>query len=122
MGKTGSTLVAILAGAAVGAVAGVLLAPDQGDKTRRRISKGLQDGKDDISCKLDDLKRQVKGLVSSKANSLDTSIDSFLNKAENKSEDVIATLEKKLAELKSGTKDVANQVKDKADQIKSELK
>ena len=42
MGKTGSTLVAILAGAAVGAVAGVLLAPDQGEKTRRRISKGLR--------------------------------------------------------------------------------
>lgn len=122
MGKTGSTLVAILAGAAVGAVAGVLLAPEQGEKTRKRISKGLIDGKDDISCKLEDLKKQVKSLVSSKSNTLENTIDSFVNKAENKSEDVIAALEKKLSELKSGAKDVANQVKDKADQIKTELK
>lgn len=122
MGKTGSTLVAILAGAAVGAVAGVLLAPDQGDKTRRRISKGLKDGKDDISCKLEDLKKQVKSLVASKSSKLEDSIDSFVNTAENKSEDVIAVLEKKLSELKGGAKEVASQVKDKADQIKTELK
>lgn len=122
MGKTGSTLVAILAGAAVGAVAGVLLAPDQGEKTRRRISKGLKDGKDNIACKLDDLKSQVKNLVASKSTDLESTIDQFVNKAENKSEDVILALEKKLAQLKSGTKEVANQVKDKAEQVKTELK
>lgn len=122
MGKTGSTLVAILAGAAVGAVAGVLLAPDQGEKTRRRISKGLKEGKDEMSCKLDDLKSQVKSLISSKSNHLESSIDSFVSNAEAKSEDVISALEKKLAQLKSGTKDVASQVKDKVDQVKTELK
>ncbi len=122
MGKTGSTLVAILAGAAVGAVAGVLLAPDQGDKTRKRISKGFRDGKDDITCKLDDLKKQVKTLISSKSNNLESSIDSFVSSAEAKSEDVISALEKKLAQLKSDAKNVASQVKDKADQVKTELK
>lgn len=122
MGKTGSTLVAILAGAAVGAVAGVLLAPDQGDKTRKRISKGFRDGKDDITCKLDDLKKQVKSLISSKSNNLESSIDSFVSSAEAKSEDVISALEKKLAQLKSDAKNVASQVTDKADQVKTELK
>ncbi|HUH25214.1 MAG TPA: YtxH domain-containing protein [Flavobacterium sp.] len=119
MGKTGSTLVAILAGAAVGAVAGVLLAPDQGEKTRNRISKGFKEGKDDMSCKLDDLKKQVKSLIASKSNNLESSIDQFVSTTEAKSEDVISALEKKLAQLKSSTKDVANQVKD---QVKTELK
>lgn len=122
MGKTGSTLVAILAGAAVGAVAGVLLAPDQGEKTRNRISKGFKDGKDDLSHKMDDLRKQVKSLINSKSNNLESSIDSLITNAESKSEDVITALEKKLAQLKSGAKDAASQAKNKVEQVKSELK
>ena len=126
MGKTGSTLVAILAGAAVGAVAGVLLAPEQGEKTRKRISKGFKSGADDLNCKMDDLKKQVKSLVKSKSSKLENSIDSFVNTAENKSEDVIAALEKKLSQLKGDAANAVDKAKDltnkAADNIKSELK
>ena len=126
MGKTGSTLVAILAGAAVGAVAGVLLAPEQGEKTRKRISKGFKSGADDLNCKMDDLKKQVKSLVKSKSSRLENSIDSFVNTAENKSEDVIAALEKKLSQLKGDAANAVDKAKDltnkAADNIKSELK
>src|SRR5690554_6398387 len=111
MVKTGSRLVAILAGAAVGAVAGIVLAPDQGENTRKRISKGFKEGKDDVSHKLEDLKKQVKTLISSKSSNLESSIDSLITNAESKSEDVISALEKKLAQLKSGVKDAAGQAK-----------
>lgn len=42
MSKTSNTLVAILAGAAVGAVAGILMAPERGEDTRKKIGKALK--------------------------------------------------------------------------------
>src|SRR5690606_26592747 len=126
MGKTGSTLVAILAGAAVGAVAGILLAPEQGEKTRKRISDGFRSGTDDLNCKMDELKNQVKNLISSKKGDFETSFNTLVNKADHKKEDVIASLERKLAELKSDAANAVDKARDltnkAADNIKSELK
>lgn len=126
MGKTGSTLVAILAGAAVGAVAGVLLAPEQGEKTRRKISKGFKSGTDDFNCKIEDLKNQVKHLISSKKSDFESSFNNLVHKADDKKEDVIASLERKLAELKGDAANAVDKAKDftnkAADNIKSELK
>lgn len=39
---------AFLGGAAVGAVVGILFAPDKGDVTRRKIKKAVDEGKDKI--------------------------------------------------------------------------
>lgn len=111
MGKTGNTLVAILAGAAVGAVAGILIAPDQGEKTRKKIGQGFKSGAEDFGAKFDELKNQIKGLVSSKKDDFESSFNSLVNRAENKSEDVIAALEKKLEELKKGAHNAADTVK-----------
>jgi len=126
MGKTGSTLVAILAGAAVGAVAGVLLAPEQGEKTRRKISKGFKSGTDDLNCKMDDLKNQVRNLISSKKTDFESTFNNLVHKADDKKEDVIASLERKLAELKGDAANAVDKAKDltnkAADNIKSELK
>lgn len=126
MGKTGNTLVAILAGAAVGAVAGVLLAPEQGEKTRKRISKGFKSGADDLNCKMDDLKNQVKSLMTTKKADFESSFNTLVNKADNKKDEVIASLERKLAELKSDAANAVDKAKDAtnkaADNIKSELK
>lgn len=126
MGKTGNTLVAILAGAAVGAVAGVLLAPEQGEKTRKKISDGLKSGTDDLNCKMDDLKNQVKSLISSKKADFESSFNTLVNKADDRKEDVIASLERKLSELKGQGSNAVDRAKDMtnkaADNIKSELK
>ncbi|MBS7321755.1 MAG: YtxH domain-containing protein [Myroides sp.] len=126
MGKTGNTLVAIIAGAAVGAVAGILLAPEQGEKTRKRISKGFKSGADDLNCKMDDLKNQVKSLMNSKKTDFESSFNTLVNKADNKKDEVIASLESKLAELKNDAANAVDKAKDvtnkAADNIKSELK
>lgn len=111
MGKTGNTLVSILAGFAIGAVAGILIAPDQGDKTRKRIGKTFKNGTDDLSAKFDDLKNQLKGLITDKKNDFEANFDQLIDKAEDKSENVIAALEKKLEELKKNSKKVAEEVK-----------
>lgn len=104
MGRTGGTIVAILAGAAVGAVAGILLAPDQGSKTRKRLGRGIKTGSDEIAHKFDDLKDQVRSLMNAKKDDLESSINSFVEKAGDKTENIIEVLEKKLAELKKEAK------------------
>jgi hypothetical protein len=56
MNKTVSNfLVGFLAGAAVGAIAGILLAPDKGSKTRQNLGKKVKDLSDEFGLGLGDL-------------------------------------------------------------------
>ena len=52
---TGKLVVGILAGVAVGALVGVLFAPDKGSETRRRIVEKGDDSMEDMKDKLEDL-------------------------------------------------------------------
>jgi gas vesicle protein len=56
MNKTVSNfLVGFLAGAAVGAIAGILLAPDKGSKTRQNLGKKVKDLSDEFGLGIGDL-------------------------------------------------------------------
>jgi gas vesicle protein len=56
MNKTVSNfLVGFLAGAAVGAIAGILFAPDKGSKTRQNLGKKVKDLSDEYGLGLGDL-------------------------------------------------------------------
>jgi gas vesicle protein len=57
--NTGKVFVGILAGVAVGALLGVLFAPDKGSETRRKISRKSKDFVDDVKHKYDDFVRGV---------------------------------------------------------------
>ena len=48
-----NTVLGVLAGVALGAVAGILLAPEKGDKTRKKIVEKAKDTKADITDNLD---------------------------------------------------------------------
>jgi gas vesicle protein len=50
----------IFVGAAVGAIGGILLAPDKGSETRRKISSKTGELKDELSDKLDNLKESIE--------------------------------------------------------------
>lgn len=52
--NSGKLLVGVLAGVAVGALIGVLFAPDKGWNTRKRISKKAEDVVDDLKEKFDE--------------------------------------------------------------------
>ena len=53
--KTGKVLLGVLAGAAVGAIVGVLFAPDKGSKTRKKIMHKGEYYSDELKEKFDEL-------------------------------------------------------------------
>jgi gas vesicle protein len=59
------TVLGFLAGAAVGALAGILLAPDKGSETRKKISKKTNDLGDSLKGSFNDF---VDGIKDSYAN------------------------------------------------------
>ena len=52
---------AVIAGAAVGAILGILLAPDKGEKTRKKISNKGTDFKDTLKSKFNDFVDNISG-------------------------------------------------------------
>ncbi|WP_306351221.1 YtxH domain-containing protein [Flavobacterium sp. '19STA2R22 D10 B1'] len=98
--KAGNTVLAVLAGAAIGAGIGILFAPDKGSKTRGKIKDGFDQSKSDLKDKFNDLTDMLKHKAARTKKDLESTFDDLVANVDNKTEDVIATLEKKLEELK----------------------
>ncbi|WP_316752334.1 YtxH domain-containing protein [Pedobacter gandavensis] len=107
--KTDSTLpvVALLAGLAIGAVIGVLFAPEKGVNTRTKISDKAKDLSDTAKDKL----HQVKSKVLSEADQLADLKDEALDKAKTKSKEVLNAAGDIVDQLKSKAKDLESDAK-----------
>ena len=81
--KSGKVLLGVLAGVAVGALLGVLFAPDKGWNTRKRISKKAEDITDDLREKLDEFVDSI--LV--KVDEVKHDVADFTEKSSKKSRD-----------------------------------
>ncbi|WP_224485337.1 YtxH domain-containing protein [Robertkochia aurantiaca] len=99
--NTGNTVLALLTGAAIGAGLGILYAPDRGDETRRKISKNAKKAQKDLERTLKQTTDEIKHLASSAKMTFDDKLDHTIESASYKADDVIDTLERKLAELKA---------------------
>ena len=87
-GKT-ETVLAVLAGAAVGAAIGILFAPDEGTKTRRKIKDGYDAKRDEIKDKLHEISEQVKNRFGASKADLESSLDNLVSSVEQKQDDII---------------------------------
>lgn len=101
--NTGKTVLALLAGAAIGAGLGILFAPDKGSETRRKIKEGLDHEKDNLKHRFNEVSENIKAKFSKAKMDLESEFDQMLAHTDRKKEEVIETLEKKLAELKNQT-------------------
>ncbi len=98
--NSGTTLLAILTGALIGAGIGILYAPDSGIKTREKIAKETKKAQKQLKKQL----KESKDLLGSKAQNakltLEENLENTLSSASYKAEDVLAALESKLHTLR----------------------
>jgi gas vesicle protein len=98
--KNGNGIMALLAGAAIGAAIGVLFAPDKGSETRKKMKDGFDDLKDQAKSKWGSLEEETKEKFSETKDNLKETVEDFLSNSSYKAEEAITFLEEKLAELK----------------------
>jgi gas vesicle protein len=104
MSNTGNTVLGIIAGSAIGAVLGILFAPDRGEVTRRKIAEQAATTRDSLSESALDLRDRAASTLASGTDTLEAKVNHLMSDVSYKTEDVITTLESKLAELKAKNK------------------
>lgn len=102
--NTGNIVLALLAGAVVGAGIGILVAPDKGSNTRKKIKDGINVSKDDLLAKLNEVMEMLQGKAEDVASSFEDVLENVIQNGGESKEEVIALLEAKLAQLKSEKK------------------
>ena len=105
--KADKIILGVLGGVAVGALMGVLFAPEKGDKTRKKIMEKSNNYADELKDKLDSL----LGTVTSKVDKMRKEGESFF--AEGKS---------KFQEAKNDGQDLLAEGKAKYNEVKSDIK
>ncbi|HOZ74603.1 MAG TPA: YtxH domain-containing protein [Flavobacterium sp.] len=99
--STGNTVLGFVAGAAIGAIAGILYAPAKGSETREKLRDGLDDIKNNLQDKFENATDDLKGQISNAKFDLEETYENLVSTMSHKAEDVIAFLETKLADLKA---------------------
>lgn len=99
--KSENSLLALLAGAAIGVGFGILFAPDKGSKTREKLKDGFDDFKEEAKSKWNALEEETKENFSKTKDDLKETLEELLSNSSYKAEEAISFLEEKLAELKA---------------------
>lgn len=98
--QTENTIFSLLTGIALGIGAGVLLAPESGKSTRKKLKKSVESTSSELKKRLDDISTELKTQTTKLKGSFDENLEGLLSKTSYKAEDVISTLEEKLKQLK----------------------
>jgi len=97
--KNSNVVLGILAGAAIGALLGVLYAPDKGSRTRKKIHRKGEDIVDNLKDKAQDLAEKANDL-SLKAAKLVDKVNSSVEYAKREAHDMADSAKSKFAEMK----------------------
>jgi gas vesicle protein len=79
MNTAGKVMVGVLAGAAVGFLTGILLAPDSGKKTREKLIGKSKDLRNKVTDSLDDVKMAYNRKVDAFADQSKSRVESIKN-------------------------------------------
>ena len=102
----GTIALGILAGTAIGASIGVLLAPEKGNATRDKLKKEAKNIKQQFISNATEVKEDLKKTTSSGRAILKKEFIDVASKASYKTENVITFLEKQLAIIKDKNKNL----------------
>lgn len=113
---TSGAFLALVAGLAVGAVLGILFAPDSGKKTREKISDKALNAADNVKDGLYAMKDRVATGKDSLVKIKDQVIDGIKNKANSVSQDFQDFKDEEINKVKSDIKAVADDANDSIQQ------
>ncbi|MGJ8736575.1 YtxH domain-containing protein [Zobellia laminariae] len=97
---SGNVLLAVITGAILGVGAGILYAPAKGEKTRKKIKKNALKTKDDISHRISQATEELTKTAEEKKVDFELKLEDTISNMSYKADDIIMSLENKLAELK----------------------
>jgi gas vesicle protein len=92
MANKGDNLVVLVVGLAIGALAGVLLAPDKGENTRKKIADSTKDLMEDASKKAAELKEEISKKATEIQKDLEKQAEISKTKINKLTENVMAKL------------------------------
>ena len=114
MSKESNFLTGIVIGAIVGAAAGILLAPESGEETRKKIADKTSGLKEDLETKFQEITEKIKNLENE---ALTGFKDKFYD-IKGKIKDKYAHLSDKVEDLE---KDISSKYKDLEEEAKEKL-
>jgi gas vesicle protein len=103
--NSGKVLLGVLAGAAVGALAGILFAPDKGSRTRKQIVDKSEDYADGLIEKFE----EMTSTLSKKYNHAMQEVDGLVAKGRNKYNQAMLEVDQVMANGKNKLDDAKNQ-------------
>ncbi len=100
MANSGSSFLALLTGAAIGAAIGLLYAPDSGEVTREKLSKEAQDAKDQFNKKYQETSSNLSSRAKKARIDFEHRLEDTLSSASYKADEILSALESKLEDLR----------------------
>jgi gas vesicle protein len=100
MANTGSTLLALVTGAAIGAAVGLLYAPNSGDITREKLSKDAKKAQEKFNKRYAAASSNLTTKAKKAKIDFETRLDETLSSASYKADDILAAMESKLEDLR----------------------
>lgn len=97
--KKSNVVLGVIAGAAIGALLGVLYAPDKGTNTRKKLRRKGEDVVEDLKSKAHKLTEKANELTL-KATRLMDKVNSSVDHAQVEANDLMETAKKKFSDLK----------------------
>ncbi|MDT0647240.1 YtxH domain-containing protein [Zunongwangia sp. F260] len=122
MANTGSTLLALITGAAIGAGVGLLYAPGSGEETRKKIKKDAEKAQKDLNKRYKETSSNLTEKAKKARTDFETRLEETLSSASYKADDILSAMESKLEELRKQNARLQKDAKSSSSDTSSHVK